>query len=114
MYEYLLDNQCTDGALARGVEQILNSFAKDKKVASVGLAFVLASAASSFFIYVCTSKALRGCLSRCCGCFSSLEKTPSYENKAYELRQSLGRGITRTFTRKKAEAEGEFKNQEQQ
>lgn len=113
MYEYLRDNSCTDGALARGIEQILNSYAKDKKVTSVGLAFVLASAASSFFIYVCTSKALRSCLSRCCSCFSFLQDTPSYENKAYEMRQSLGRGITRTFTRKKAEAEAGFKNQDQ-
>ena len=79
MYEYLRDNQCTDGALARGIEQILNSFAKDKRVASVGLAFALASAAFTFFIYTYTSKGIRNCLGGCCGCFSGLKETPLYE-----------------------------------
>jgi hypothetical protein len=32
MYEYLRDNQCTDGALARGIEEILNSIAKDRRL----------------------------------------------------------------------------------
>jgi hypothetical protein len=32
MYEYLRDNQCTDGALARGIEEILNSIAKDRSM----------------------------------------------------------------------------------
>ena len=76
MYEYLRDNQCTDGALARGIEQILNSFAKDKRVTSVGLAFALASAAASFFIFTCTSKGIRNCLGGCCACFSTLKETP--------------------------------------
>ena len=32
MYEYLRDNQCTDGALARGIEEILNRIAKDRSM----------------------------------------------------------------------------------
>jgi high-affinity nickel permease len=69
MYEYLRDNQCTDGALARGIEEILNSIAKDRKVVSVGFAFVLASAASTILIYIFTNIRIRNYLSSFCGCF---------------------------------------------
>ena len=67
MYEYLRDNQCTDGALARGIDQVANNFARDSRVTSVGLFFALASAASTIFIYICTNKTI---ISRLGGCFS--------------------------------------------
>lgn len=65
MYEYLRDNQCTDGALARAIEMIANSYANDMKVISVGLAFALGSFAASLLLFVCSSNGIRTCLSGC-------------------------------------------------
>ena len=81
MYEYLRDNECTDGALARGIEEILNSIAKDRRVVSVGCAFVVASAASTILIYIITNIRIRNKLSSFCGCFGILGNTPENNQK---------------------------------
>ena len=52
MYLYLRDNLCTDGALARGIFMITESFSKDKALATIGFAFAIASFTSKLLIYL--------------------------------------------------------------
>jgi len=73
MYEYLRDNKCTDGALARAIEEIASNYAHDAKVTSVGLAFAVASCMASLLLYVCTSIFIRDWLGGSCNCLSGLK-----------------------------------------
>jgi hypothetical protein len=109
MYQYLNDNRCTDGALGRGIEMFTNSYISDMKVTSLGLAFALASCASTFLIYVCTNIWMREFLSGCCRCFSGMKEIPSYENRAQELHRTM----TSRFKRKKEDPESVFNQEEQ-
>lgn len=92
MMEYLRDNECTDGALARAITKYAETYVHDMKVTSVGLAFVLFSAASLVLMVVCLSKPCRKMMQSCC-CCKKIKESPSYEQRAFSMHNSIRGGI---------------------
>ncbi len=68
MFQYLRDNHCTDGALARGIFMVSESFSKDNTLATIGFAFAIAGLACTLLIYLCVYRRTRECLFKggCC------------------------------------------------
>ena len=64
MYHYLNDNQCADGALARGVFKVVESYSKDSKLIYAGFGLVIAGCAANILIYLFTYKSTMRIL--CC------------------------------------------------
>ena len=66
MYQYLRDSFCTDGALARGIFMVSESFSKEKTLATIGFAFAIAGFTSTMLIYLCVYKRTRESLFNVC------------------------------------------------
>jgi hypothetical protein len=67
MYEYLRDNECTDGALSRGVEIIANSYSSDQLTITIGYWFAITGCVASVLIYMSANTHTSGYLANLLG-----------------------------------------------
>ena len=67
MYEYLRDNECTDGALGRGIEMIANSYSSDQSTITIGYWFAIGGCAASVLTYLAANTYTSGYLANLLG-----------------------------------------------
>jgi hypothetical protein len=84
MFEYLSTNQCTDGALARGIDVVASNFLKDASSVNVAQGIVIASIFATIFAYIGTNFAAKDFF---IGLISS--KKSNDEEKAYAIREEM-------------------------
>ena len=67
MYEYLRDNECTDGPLSRGIEIIANSYSSAQSAITIGRWFAIAASIASVLTYLAANKHTSGYLAKLLG-----------------------------------------------
>ncbi len=52
MYKYLHENNCTDGALARGIQEVNNSYSRDYLFVKIGFSLSILSIVCTVLVFL--------------------------------------------------------------